>query len=50
MGIFNEHISHTSSTTGTGGMMGPFGPAGPQGIGFKLSQNGNYDMQNKKNY
>ena len=26
------------------------GPTGPQGIGFKLTQNGNYDIQNKKRF
>ena len=43
MGIFNEHSSSSSFTTA------PLqGAAGPQGIGFKLTPNGNYDIQNKK--
>ena len=43
MGIFNEHSSSSSLTT-----VPLQGAAGPQGIGFKLTQNGNYDIQNKK--
>ena len=43
MGIFNEHSSSSSFTT-----VPLQGAAGPQGIGFKLTQNGNYDIQNKK--
>ena len=48
MGIFNEHSSSTSFTTGGFRTVPLQGPAGPQGIGFKLTQNGNYDIQNKK--
>ena len=43
MGIFNEHSSSSSFTT-----VPLQGAAGPQGIGFKLTPNGNYDIQNKK--
>ena len=43
MGIFNEHSSPSSFTT-----VPLQGAAGPQGIGFKLTPNGNYDIQNKK--
>ena len=43
MGIFNEHSSSSSFRT-----VPLQGAAGPQGIGFKLTQNGNYDIQNKK--
>ena len=43
MGIFNEHSSSSSFTT-----VPLQGAAGPQGIGFKLTPNGNYDKQNKK--
>ena len=43
MGIFNEHSSSSSFTT-----VPLQGATGPQGIGFKLTQNGNYDIQNKK--
>ena len=43
MGIFNEHSSASSFTT-----VPLQGAAGPQGIGFKLTPNGNYDIQNKK--
>ena len=48
MGIFNEHSSSSSFTTGGCRTVPLQGPAGPQGIGFKLTQNGNYDIQNKK--
>ena len=43
MGIFNEHSSSSSFTT-----VPLQGAAGPQGIGFKLTPNGNCDIQNKK--
>ena len=43
MGIFNEHSSSSSFTT-----VPLQGAAGPQGIGFKLTPNGNYDIENKK--
>ena len=48
MGIFNEHSSSSSCTTGGFRTVPLQGAAGPQGIGFKLTQNGNYDIQNKK--
>ena len=41
MGLFNEHSSTQSDDTKAG-------VQGPPGIGFKLDQNGNYDIQNKK--
>ena len=43
MGIFNEHSSLSCFTTGGFRTVPLQGPAGPQGIGFKLTQNGNYD-------
>ena len=45
MGIFNEHSS--DSDTG-GNPKGIKGGRGPPGIGFKLTDDGNYDMQDKK--
>ena len=48
MGIFNEHSSSSSFTTGGFRTVPLQGAAGPQVIGFKLTQNGNYDIQNKK--
>ena len=48
MGIFNEHNSSSSFTTGGFRAVPLQGAAGPQGIGFKLTQNGNYGIQNKK--
>ena len=48
MGIFNEHSSSSSFTTGGFRTVPLQGAAGPQEIGFKLTQNGNYDIQNKK--
>ena len=48
MGIFDEHSSSSSFTTGGFRTVPLQGAAGPQGIGFKLTQNGNYDIQNKK--
>ena len=47
MGIFNEHSSSSSFTTGGFRTVPLQGAAGPQGIGFKLTQKGNYDIQNK---
>ena len=41
MGIFNEHS--TSPTTGSA-----IGRRGPAGVGFVLTQDGDYDIQNKK--
>ena len=41
MGIFNEHSSPSNSAANTG-------TVGRPGIGFKLTDTGNYDMQNKK--
>ena len=48
MGIFNEHSSSSSFATGGFRTVPLQGAAGPQGTGFKLTQNGNYDIQNKK--
>ena len=48
MGIFNEHSSSSSFTTGGFRTVPLQGAVGPQGIGFKLTQNGNDDIQNKK--
>ena len=44
MGIFNEHGSSSDTTVNTGER----GTVGPAGIGFKLTDTGDYDMQNKK--
>ena len=47
MGLFNEHSSSSSDTTSSG-VQGPAGPPGPAGIGYKLTSDGNYDIENKK--
>ena len=44
MGIFNDE---TTSTTGSGSI-GQQGPQGPPGVGFILTDNGDYDLQHKK--
>ena len=44
MGIFNEHSSSSDTATKTGER----GTVGRPGIGFKLTDTGDYDMQNKK--
>ena len=44
MGIFN---GETTSTTGSGSI-GQQGPQGPPGVGFILTDNGDYNLQNKK--
>ena len=44
MGIFNEHSSSSDTTVNTGER----GTVGRPGIGFKLTDMGDYDMQNKK--
>ena len=41
MGLFNEHSSPSNSAANTG-------TVGRPGIGFKLTDTGDYDMQNKK--
>ena len=43
MGLFNEHSS-TNTDTSTGVQ----GQPGPPGIGYKLTSDGDYDIQNKK--
>ena len=50
MGIFNEHSSTTtdSNLPGIQGPCGQAGPPGQPGIGYKLTSNGNYDIENKK--
>ena len=47
MGLFNEHSSSASDTISSG-VQGPQGPPGPQGNGYKLTSDGNYDIENKK--
>ena len=47
MGIFNEHSTSSSYTTGSG-QPGPPGQRGPPGIGFVLTKDGNYDLENKQ--
>jgi len=42
MGVFNEHS--TTSKNGQGGKQ----IIGPPGVGFKLTGNGDYDIQYKK--
>ena len=42
MGIFNEHSTGNTYTRGLSG------PPGVSGVGFKLTTDGNYDMENKK--
>ena len=49
MGIFNEHGSNSKSDISSTGNQGPLGPQGPSGPGFKLTDTGDYDLQNKKN-
>ena len=44
MGIFNERSTSSSYTTGGAGG----GQRGPPGIGFVLTKDGNYDLENKK--
>ena len=44
MGIFNDE---TTSTAGSGSI-GQQGPQGPPGVGFILTDNGDYNLQNKK--
>ena len=44
MGIFNDE---TTSTSGSGSI-GQQGPQGPPGVGFILTDNGDYNLQNKK--
>ena len=43
MGLFNEHSSTTKTDSSS-----TQGIPGPQGIGYKLDQNGNFDIENKK--
>ena len=54
MGIFNEHsTSQPYPPSGDGGgigLPGPPGPRGPPGIGFTLTQDVNYDLENKKTH
>ena len=49
MGLFNEHGSSISDGAASGtGAQGPPGPKGDPGIGYKLTSDGNYDIENKK--
>ena len=50
MEIFNGHsTSQSPATCGSGSRLpGPLGQRGPPGIGFTLTQYGNYDLENKK--
>ena len=45
MGIFNDNIHNPHSTNS---YINIRTPRGPPGVGFKLTQDGNYDMENKK--
>ena len=42
MGFWN------GQTTTGGSMQGAGGTRGPPGVGFKLTANGNYDLENKR--
>ena len=44
MGISNDNI-HNPHTSNTGATQGQ---RGPPGVGFKLTSDGNYDVDNKK--
>ena len=58
MGLFNQHPPHSSSTKsydihessnqGPRGPPGLRGPIGLRGFGYKLTSDGNYDIDNKK--
>ena len=49
MGLFNEHSSSSdTSASGVQGQPGPPGARGLPGIGYKLTSDGNYDIENKK--
>ena len=49
MGLFNKHSSSVSDTSSsTQGPQGPPGLKGEPGVGYKLTSNGDYDIQNKK--
>ena len=43
MGIFNDNQRNPHTTNVVGG-----GVRGPPGVGFKLTADGNYDIDNKK--
>ena len=45
MGIFNDNIHNPHSTNSDINLRTP---RGPPGVGFKLTQDGNYDIDNKK--
>ena len=47
MGIFNDNI-HNPHSINTGSTQGPEGPAGPPGPGFKLTRDGNYDINGRR--
>ena len=47
MGLFNKHSSTVSDNVSSNAQ-GPPGPQGPKGIGYKLTSDGNYDIENKK--
>ena len=46
MGLFNQHSSTVTDTESS--VQGPPGPRGSRGIGYKLTSDGNYDIENKK--
>ena len=47
MGIFNDN-QRNPHTSNTGGQTGLPGKQGPPGVVFKLTTDGNYDIDNKK--
>ena len=46
MGIFNEHSSNALNTSGN--LNGKKGDRGPAGVGFKITDSGDYDIENKR--
>ena len=46
MGIFNDNSQNNN--TGESGQPGPPGQKGDPGIGFKLTTDGNFDLENKQ--
>ena len=47
-GILNHDDIHGSGQIGQRGLQGPQGPKGDPGIGYKLTSDSNYDIENKK--
>ena len=47
MGIFNDNI-HNPHSVNPGTTQGPVGPKGPPGPGFKLTRDGNFNVDGKR--